>query len=132
MPDFQVAADIEVARIMQRDPKTALVGQSLRSAAAKMNVSGIRHLVVVSANGTACGLLSQRDVFRYLAEHGNRTVSVKDVMTTPIITGDPEMSVCEATRLMRKEKIGCLPILSPTRKLIGIVTRSDLLEYFGT
>ena len=125
------AQDVAVARIMQRDPKTTLATQSLRSAAAKMNVSGIRHLVVVNPEGNVCGLISQRDIYRFLAEHGNRTMSVQKAMTTPIITGDPEMSISEVAQTMRQEKIGCLPILSTDKQLIGIVTRSDLLDFIG-
>lgn len=125
------AQEVEIARIMQRDPKTTLDTQSLRSAAAKMNVSGIRHLVVVTSTGSVCGLISQRDIYRYLAENGSRTVSVLDVMTAPIITGNPEMSISQVAHTMRERKIGCMPILSADNQLVGIVTRSDLLDFVG-
>lgn len=123
------AQDVPIAQIMRRDPITIVGSESVGSAVEKMSEKGIRHLVVVSPTGIVCGLISQRDTFRYLAENRNRVAEVRDAMTAPVISADPEMPVSEAAHLMRKQRIGCLLIVSPLRKLLGIITRSDVLEF---
>src|SRR5262249_16958860 len=59
------------------------------------------------------------------------TIMVEDAMTANVLTLDPESSVEEAARLMRAERIGAVPIVSHHR-LVGIVTRSDVLEAYLT
>ena len=54
-------------------------------------------------------------------------VPVEDVMTTNVLTLGPRDLVLDAARLMRRERIGALPIVDDTR-LVGILTRSDLLD----
>lgn len=53
---------------------------------------------------------------------------VEDIMTRTVTTGRPEMTVAEAARAMKREDVGCLPVLRGDR-VAGIVTRGDLLPY---
>ena len=58
-------------------------------------------------------------------------VSVEMVMTANPLTLRPDARLAEAIRLLRRERIGAVPIVEDHR-LIGILTRSDLLEaYLG-
>ncbi|MDR0721002.1 MAG: CBS and ACT domain-containing protein [Treponema sp.] len=50
------------------------------------------------------------------------------VMTKNPIYIHPDMSVNEVRSLMDKEKIGHLPVLDKNNKLIGLVTRKDLVK----
>lgn len=54
---------------------------------------------------------------------------VKDIMATDMPTGSPDMLVEEAAQLMKINKIDALPIIE-NQKLIGIITRTDILESF--
>jgi acetoin utilization protein AcuB len=49
------------------------------------------------------------------------------MMQTVVVTGTPDMSLAEAQRLMRAERIRHLPVVSGTR-LVGIVTDRDLRD----
>jgi len=40
----------------------------------------------------------------------------------------PETSTIEALRLMRKLRIGCLPVVGDDNRLVGILTEDDFLE----
>jgi CBS domain-containing protein len=52
-------------------------------------------------------------------------------MTAPAVTVTPQATVELAARLMRRHRIGRLPVTSPrTGRLAGIVTRSDLLGVY--
>jgi acetoin utilization protein AcuB len=53
---------------------------------------------------------------------------INRVMTKNPIYVHPELSVNEARSLMDKERIGKLPVLDKENKLVGIVTRKDLLK----
>jgi CBS domain-containing protein len=129
---LQTVQAVTIAQVMRRDPKTISGDETVRGAVVKMRVNGIRHLVVTLADGTVVGLLSQRDIFRFLAEVGQYSAEVRNVMTAPVISANPEMSLYEAAQLMRKERIGCLPILAGSRRLVGILTRSDILDFVSS
>ncbi len=52
---------------------------------------------------------------------------VEDVMSSPVITIDGEMSIREGVQIMRDRKIGCL-IVTLQGRPEGIVTERDILE----
>jgi len=56
-------------------------------------------------------------------------ITVDDVMTRKVLTLSPEDPVADAARLMRRERIGGVPIVAQG-KLVGILTRSDVLGAF--
>lgn len=58
-----------------------------------------------------------------------RTVTVEMVMTPNVTTVAPDDSMSDAVRLMRKQKIGALPVVEGER-IVGILTRSDVLDGF--
>jgi acetoin utilization protein AcuB len=58
------------------------------------------------------------------------TIPVEDVMTADVLTVEPDTPLDEAARLLRRERIGALPVVSAGR-VVGIVTRSDLLGALG-
>jgi acetoin utilization protein AcuB len=51
------------------------------------------------------------------------------VMTQNVITLAPHSSIVTAAELMRRERIGSLPIVDG-QSLVGLITRSDILQYF--
>lgn len=52
---------------------------------------------------------------------------VEDVMQRQVVTATPETTALDAVKLMRSRDVGSLPVLRGDR-LVGIVTRSDLLR----
>lgn len=56
-----------------------------------------------------------------------REVPVDEVMTRNVLTLSPDRTILDAARVMRRERVGALPIVD-RGKLVGILTRSDLLE----
>ena len=53
---------------------------------------------------------------------------VQDVMTSKPITTSPETSLGEAAQLMIEKRINRLPVVDSNQKLIGIITRHDLVR----
>jgi CBS-domain-containing membrane protein len=53
-----------------------------------------------------------------------------ELMTVPAITIRPDVSIAEAARLMDAEGVKRLPVVGDDGRLIGIVTRGDLLRMY--
>jgi acetoin utilization protein AcuB len=56
-------------------------------------------------------------------------IPVEAVMTTNVLTLAPADSVADAARLMRRERIGAVPIVD-RGALVGIIARSDILDAY--
>lgn len=74
------------------------------------------------------GVISVRDLVK-LERPTQRSAPVKAFMKRDVVTITPQASVTTALRLMVKHDIGRLPVVEDGR-LVGIVTRSDLMLYY--
>lgn len=54
----------------------------------------------------------------------------RDVMSTPVITIDPDAPLAEAARTMDERAVKRLPVVDSTGAMVGIVSRKDLLRIF--
>jgi CBS domain-containing protein len=126
---------LTVAEIMTREPYTLGPDDTLASARKLMAEHHIRHIPVLSAEGTLIGVVTQRDV---LAAGDSRVMSRKEeareekyvalsaIMTTPVQTVDENASLRGTAMHLQKNKLGCLPVLRKG-KLVGIITDSDFI-----
>ena len=55
-------------------------------------------------------------------------ITVEEVMTHDVFIVRPETPLATAVGLLRRHRIGSLPVLK-NQKLVGIITRSDILDY---
>ncbi|MFT3989690.1 CBS domain-containing protein [Aestuariivirga sp.] len=53
---------------------------------------------------------------------------VADIMTTPVIGVEPGTEVADAVNLMLGNRVSGLPVITSSRKLVGIVTEGDFLR----
>ncbi|MCW5891234.1 MAG: CBS domain-containing protein [bacterium] len=99
----------------------------------------INQLPVVT-DGRLVGIVTDRDlrdafpsVFELAAGGGPsadpETIPVEDLMATTVVTLPPDAQVADAARIMRRERIGAMPIVAGGR-LVGMLTRSDVLDAF--
>jgi CBS domain-containing protein len=69
-------------------------------------------------------------LLRHFGKHGNEeksSVLVSEVMKEDPITVSPETTTLEAIQIMRRERIGCLPVLDNDR-LAGMVSEHDFMR----
>jgi CBS-domain-containing membrane protein len=95
---------------------------------------GISGLPVVK-NGGLVGIVSESDLLArqesgvpVATTSGSGREFAADVMTAPVVTVAPEASLTE--RLMRQRGLKRLPVVDADSKLVGIVSRADLLKVF--
>lgn len=119
-----------VEQFMTTELFTLQPGDLVDLAASLMDWERIRHIPVEDSDGRLVGIVSHRTLIRMLARAHGKTVDpvpVDDVMKTDLVTCTPDTTTVEAVRLMRGQKIGCLPVVKDGR-LIGIVTERDFLD----
>jgi acetoin utilization protein AcuB len=109
-------------------PNPVIIGpQAMLSTAQEyMNVGHFRRLAVVT-EGTLIGILTDRDVRRYVG--AEERTKVQAAMTENPLTVPPDMTVEEATQLMLRNQISGLPVIE-NGTLTGIITSSDILNSF--
>ncbi len=75
------------------------------------------------------GIITERDIiFRVVAQNrGPFKVTLKDIMSAPIITIDADKSVEEAMAILNKYKINRLPVVHDS-SIIGIVTTGIIMS----
>lgn len=102
---------------------------SLSHALTLMRRRGIHSLVVdVSANNSIYGIITTTDIRdKVIAQDRNPAeMKVRDIMTAPVITADPEWSLKECSMKMREHQIHHLPVADETGTLIGIISATDI------
>jgi CBS domain-containing protein len=78
-----------------------------------------------SVPGLAGGILHGRERAKAAA------VTAAELMTTPAVTIGPREPVSHAARLMYSRKLKRLPVVDDDGRLVGIVSRADLLSVFS-
>jgi len=123
---------LEVQNVMVRNVITIERHTTVRDAVRIMNQHGIG-CIVVTEDGRAIGIVTERDLLtRVLAESKNpEKTGIKEIMSTPLIVGKPDMEIDEIAKVMLDRKIKKLPIVEDG-KLLGIVTFTDLLSFQPT
>ena len=95
----------------------------------QMHVHGIRHLVVLDGRKVV-GTVSVADLGGRHGEALRTGRTVRDLMTTEVVSVTPATTVREAANLMRGRSAECLPVVSGGR-LLGVLTVSDIVELVG-
>jgi CBS domain-containing membrane protein len=128
---------LTVAEIMTRAPYTLGPDDTLANARQMMTEHHIRHIPVVSTEGTLIGVVSQRDILAaedstVLNEEGgadsrDQYVAVSTIMTAPAQTVAEHASLRATAMHLQKNKLGCLPVVDGSQ-LVGIITDSDFVS----
>ena len=117
----------KVEEVMTKNPITIDSGRLLVDAARLMEEKDIGSVIVVE-NGKCVGLITERDFVRLAAAGIDmRATSIREKMTKPVISCQPSTRLMEAYLLIRKHKVGHLPVLDKDRTPVGMVTMRDLL-----
>lgn len=120
---------------------------SYRQIAQLLHERRLTALPVLDADGVVAGVVSEADLLRKQERHertgrrpgwqlhpatrakaGARTAA--ELMTSPAVTIKPDALLGKAARLMSQHHVKRLPVVDGDGKLVGIVSRGDLLDVF--
>jgi CBS domain-containing protein len=103
---------------------------SVSDALALMRRRYIHSLVVSkSADNPEYGIVTSTDVCDKIiaGERNPAEMKVYEIMSTPLITVDPDSSLQECSKLMRQHRIHHLPVADETGELVGMISATDFL-----
>lgn len=101
---------------------------SVYDAIAIMAHRGIGALLVMEAD-EVLGVISERDYARkvILQDRASKSTPVREIMTTRVVSGQPDQTIEECMALMTEKRIRHLPIMEDGR-LTGIISIGDLVK----
>lgn len=117
---------MKVVDAMRKDIVTVDEGESVADASRNMREKN-EGCAIILRRGTPIGIVTERDVTWKVAGEGleSTRVKVSDIMSTPLITIDPDADLIEAAKMMEQHKIRRVAVV---RKgiLYGVLTAIDI------
>jgi CBS domain-containing membrane protein len=147
----RLAEQVPVSKVMTRAVVTVAPDADLQEVTRLLGENNVSGLPVVDAAGRVVGLISEADVlsmtgvkrghtFKDVVRHvlgeaeptQQKGSTVADFMTSPAITVRPDTDVREAARMVDEKRIKRLPVVDEQGRLVGIVSRADMLKVVRT
>lgn len=120
-----------IEQFMTTDLFTVEVDDPVDLVAHIMASERVRYVPVEDKEHRLVGLISNRAVLRFLSAGGaTKDTSVAELMKKNVLTVTPQTLTLEAIHLMRKHRIGCLPVVLDG-KLVGVLTEENFLKIAG-
>jgi CBS domain-containing protein len=128
MADLGLRSKMLVKDVMSSPVITIEENAPANKAAELMDKHGLGCIIVTSKNAKPLGIITERDlVGRVLAKNVKPdTIRAKDVMTSPLMTIEPDETISEAARRMSRLNIRRLGVIYKGQ-LIGLVSSKDIL-----
>jgi CBS domain-containing protein len=117
---------MRVAEAMRTNLAITVESASVAEVSANMLKKG-EGCAIVLTEGRPFGIVTERDVTWKVAGKGldPKNVKVAEVMSTPLITIDPDADLTEAAKVMKQHKIRRLAVVREGT-LRGVVTAADI------
>jgi CBS domain-containing protein len=125
---------ITIDEIMSKKIETIEEFASVQNVAIKMKDKNISSLIVVDSFGKPKGIVTERDLVRKICVKDVSTskVMVKEVISLPLVTINPNESLSTAIDLMLQHDIRHLLVINDKMEInkpLGMVTPRDLTRY---
>ncbi|MFI6106328.1 CBS domain-containing protein [Streptomyces sp. NPDC051310] len=118
-----------VADLMTPDAVTVQRGTPFKEIARLLDEYGITAVPVVEADGRPVGVVSEADLLHSRLSE-NCPTTAEGLMSAPALCARPEWTAVEAARVMERRRVKRLPVVDGAGRLIGVISRSDLLQLF--
>lgn len=137
-----------VADVMTRDVWTAPLGTPFKTVAQLLDTNRVHGVPVVDSDNRVVGVVTASDLLARVArtDHslprghrigGHHAIVAKrhgetagEIMTAPPVTVTPNTTIGEAARCAAHSRVRTLPVVDANGRLVGIVTRDDLIRVF--
>jgi CBS domain-containing protein len=117
--------DAKGNRVVTTQPEATIAATSRL-----LSENRIGAVLVTDKAGNIAGVLSERDIVRGLAQHGEAVTGrmVADLMTLNVHTCQPGDSIADVMAVMTERRIRHLPVLEDGR-LAGMISIGDVVKY---
>jgi len=128
MSEIGLRTKMLVKDIMSSPVVTLDENEASNKAAAVMDKNDLGSVIVTNKAGKSIGIITERDlVIRVLAKNLKPdTAKAKEIMTTPLVTIEPDATITEAARQMNRLDIRRLGVIYKGN-LVGIISSKDIL-----
>jgi acetoin utilization protein AcuB len=127
-----------VGERMTRNPVTILETASIDDGIHLMRERRVRRLPVLDSSGKMVGIVSDKDLLHaapspatslsvYELHYLLAKLTIKQVMSSPVISVTADTPIEEAAAVMADHKIGGLPVVEGDA-LVGIITETDIFK----
>ena len=121
-------AELLLGQVCSEPPLTASSDTDFIEAYRRMLAADARHLLIVDDEGLLLGLVEESDlVGRFGIEHFAHLDSVSRLMSTAVITLEPDATMRRAAQVLKRHSIGSV-VVERDGEPIGIVTLTDLIR----
>lgn len=121
---------MRVRSLMIKDPITVSERTSVQEAIHIMRENSIRHLPVVGRAQKLVGWVTLGDMKQGLLPAVVTGLSLADLMIREPVTIKSDANIETAARIIFEKKIGGMPVIDNGKKVIGIITVTDILGAF--
>jgi len=128
MSEIGLRTRMLVKDVMSNPVVTMDEDETSNKAAVTMDQNDVGCIIVTNKAGKSIGIITERDlVIRVLAKNLKPdTVKTKEIMTTPLVTIEPDATISEAARRMNRLDIRRLGVIYKGN-LVGIISSKDIL-----
>jgi CBS domain-containing protein len=121
---------LSVQDVMEREILFIDAAKNVKNAARLMSKFGVSSLIV-SSEDDIVGIVTERDILVRVVSSGQdpEKVTMREIMSEPIIVVKPETPLNEAIKIMFRERIKKLPVMcgeGERMKLVGILRITDV------
>lgn len=123
----EIEREISVAEVMNKSVIVMDINSEIPAVAKEM-VNRDAGSVIITENGKAMGIITERDIVKNIITEDRKPseVKAKEILSTPLITIEPEANIVKASEIMLKANIKRLPVLEQGI-VIGVVSNTDIL-----
>ena len=120
-----------VKDIMTKKVFTVKEDDNLYSIAKVMKRKNIGACVIVE-DKKPIGIITERDlVHKFVARNlVAKETKAKDIMSKPVVSVKPTATIYYVNQIMTKKKFKKMPVIDNHGILVGILTQTDLINYF--
>ncbi|WP_038247230.1 CBS domain-containing protein [Ghiorsea bivora] len=127
---------LQASQVMTTPVVTLFVQETASKALDILGKGDFRHIPVLSEQQSLIGMVSDRDIYRCMCgtsmgcmhcAEDKQSVLIEQVMKDEVLTASVDTDARYIARLFVEQRVGAMPIVEED-KLVGIVTRSDILK----
>ena len=129
MAEIGLRPRLLVKDVMTSPVVTIAENGSVRKVAQLMDKNDVGSIIVTNKEGKPVGIITERDLVRRVLAKSTQAgrIKAKNIMTTPLLTIDPDETLAEAARKMSRLNVRRMGVIYKGN-LLGFVSSRDILS----